>query len=159
MIKTWWSNLGERDRYVLCIGGAICFVYIFYMIVFSPLIRAVDFKSHQLIEKKETLDWIRKQINIKPTQKRIEGNLLSVFSGSLKRASFANFPYKLQQAGEDNIQLVFDEVPYGEFLIWLKNLNEHYTMTISELSAIRTATPGIVKLHVVVLSRAMESKR
>lgn len=159
MIQSWWSNLSVRDRYVLCVGGVICLFYLSYLLIFGPLLRAVVFKSKQLIEKKETLVWMRSQVNVKPSQKRTEGNLLSVFSSHLKQTSFAQFPYKLQQAGEENIQLSFDEVPNAEFLTWLKNLNEHYTMTISELSAVRTRTSGVVKLHVVVTSRQLEPKR
>lgn len=157
-MKIDWANLSERDRLVLGIGGVICFIYFAYLLIFSPLTKAVSFQSRQWVEKQETLIWMREQAKTKHASKKTSGNLLTLFSNELKHTSFSAFPYQLQQAGAGNVQLTFEKVPYVEFLQWLRRINQQYTMAIIELSIVRTQTPGMVKLRVVV-SNEMRNKK
>lgn len=152
-MKTYWANLSERDRLVIIIGAAICFVYLFYLLIYAPLIHSVDFKSRQLVEKKETLIWMRGQAKVKHSPRKTDSNLLSVLSNELKHAPFAQFPYQLQQAGEAHVQLSFEQVPYAPFLMWLRKLNQQYTMVVTELAVVRGQTSGVVKLRVVVANQ------
>lgn len=149
-IRTLWFNLSDRDRYMLCIGGVMVLVYLFYLVLYLPLVNAVEWRSQQWTEKKETLSWMQTQAKApKPTQQR-EGPLLSIFSDHLKETSFSQFPYQLQQAGENTIQLTFEHVPYVDAMSWLQKLNKQYRMTVTELTVERTQTPGVVKLSMVV---------
>lgn len=149
-MNAFWLSLSERDRLFLSAGGVFCGVLLFYALIYSPLLNAVDVKSRLWIEKKETLAWMREQANTKHTPKRADIHLLSVFSSQLKNTSFAHFPYQLQQTGEEHVQLSFDEVPYVDFLTWFKRLSEEYTFSLTELSVSRGVTPGVVKLRVIV---------
>lgn len=148
-IKSYWFHLSERDRLVLSIGGMVVLVYLFYLLIYAPLIDAVETQSKQWIEKKETLAWMKRQSKVKPQLKQADRNLLSLFSTQLKQASFSQFPYQLQQSGPDHVALSFDGVPYVEFLMWLRKLNQHYTMNLSELTVVRTQTSGVVKMNVL----------
>ena len=154
-----WSNLSERDKLVLSIGGAICCVYLLYLLIFSPLRHAVDTRANQWIEKTETLAWMRSQAKTKQSPKQAGSNLLLIFSKQLKSATFAHFHSQLQQAGENRVQLSFEEVPYADFLKWLRLLNEQYFMAITELSVVRSETPGVVKLRVVVENQVKGFKK
>lgn len=149
-IKSYWVNLSERDRLVLSVGGLVVLVYLFYLLIYAPLTGAVEAQSNVWIEKQETLAWMKRQSKVRPQSKRVDRNLLSLLSTQLKQTSFSQFPYQLQQSGSDHVQLSFDNVPYVNFLTWLRKLNQRYTMSISELTVSRTETTGVVKLNVVV---------
>lgn len=149
-IYTFWENLNERDRLVLSIGSVVVIIYLFYLIVYSPLLNAVDEKSEQLISKKETLAWMKTQEKIKQAPIQKEGNLLLLFSNQLKQTDFSQFPYQLQQAGEKNIQLSFDAVPYVDFINWLRKLNQQNQFNVVEMGVDRTTTPGVVKMRLLV---------
>ena len=157
-IKQIWANLSERDKLVSSVGGIILLVYLFYIAIYSPLTNAVDVKSKQWIEKTETLNWMRQQDKVKRVSQTHEGNLLTIFSNELKRSSFSQFQYQLQQAGDTHIQLSFNEVPFVELLAWLRKLNEEYSMEITELSATPVKTAGLVKLHLVVANQEKKTK-
>lgn len=148
-IKSYWLNLSERDRLVLSVGGLVVLMYLFYLLIYAPLTGAVETQSKLWVEKQETLAWMKRQHQVKPQSKQLDRNLLSLFSTQLKRASFSQFSYQLQQSGADHVQLSFEQVPYVDFLVWLRKLNQRYMMTISELTVIRTDTPGVVKMNVV----------
>ena len=149
-VQAYWFHLNDRDRLVLSIGGVVVLLYFLYALIYSPLTAAVDVKSQQWIEKKETLAWMKRQAKTPLPSKQTDENLLSVFSNQLKNASFSQYPYQLQQAGESNIRLAFDNVPYLEMITWLQTLNKQYTMTIDEWVVERSNTPGVVKMRLVV---------
>ena len=157
-INAFWTNLSERDKLMLTVGGVVLSVYLFYVAIYSPLTTAVEAKSKQWIEKTETLEWMRQQDQMKHVSKLAEGNLLTLFSNELKRSSFSQFQYQLQQAGDSHIQLSFNEVPFNDFLTWLRRLNEEYTMEITEFSATSGKTQGIVKLRLIVTNQEKKNK-
>jgi general secretion pathway protein M len=153
-INAYWLNLNERERWTLGFGVVFCVAYLFYLLIYSPLVTAVHNKSQQLLEKQETLVWmqqVRHQHNTrKPPQMLTSSKLLTVLAEQLNATSFKQFSYQLQQTGVSDIQLVFDKVPYNAFVAWLWAMSEKYSISIKQLSIERTDTPGVVKLLLVV---------
>ncbi len=148
-LQSYWQGLSERDRSMLSVGGVVVLIYLFYLLIYSPLISAVEMKSKQWVERKETLQWMQTQLKVPKTQPSKDVNLLPVLSTQLKQTSFTRFPYQLQQTGAHTLQLSFENVPYIEFMSWLQKLGKEYTVTIVDLTVTRTKTPGLVKLQLV----------
>ena len=153
-MNVYWSNLNERERWILSLGALFCVLYLFYLLIYSPLTSAVHDKSQQLAEKQETLVWmqhVRQQYKIKKAPETLTSSkLLTVLAEQLNATSFKQFPYQLQQTGASDIQLIFEKVPYNAFMSWLWSINEKYTISIKQLNAERTDTPGVVKLMIVI---------
>lgn len=150
MMRSYWAGLSERDRLVLSVGIVVVALYLLYMLIYAPLTNAVETRRKIWLEKQETLAWMKRQQGSKPSTKQANGPLLSLFSSALKRASFAQFPYQLQQRGAEGIELSFDNVPYVDFLTWLRKLNRDNQMNIRDLSVIHTSVAGVVKVNLVV---------
>lgn len=158
MIGQYWQNLNERERWMVAAAVTTTILYLFYLLVYSPLTAAVSSRSKQLIEKTETLRWmqdVNQQNRINKTKQTLsKGKLLSVIATQLKAQRFKQFPYQLQQTGQSDIQITFNQVPYNEVLQWLWSLNENYSLTLKQVSVDKTATPGIVKLVLVLAANA-----
>lgn len=134
---------------VLCV-----FIYGFYLLLYSPLNTGINQKSSQLIEKTETLEWMKK-IRQKGTSSKAKqtvdnSQLLTLLATQLKNNNTLKFPYQLQQTGSGEIQLNFDEVPFQLFMKWLAKINEKYSMTIKQLEADRSTTPGVTRLMIII---------
>lgn len=153
-LKNYWSGLTERERIIAAVGGTCTLIYLFYLLIYSPLSTAVSTKTKQLIEKKETLSWMQQVRNQPKNQKQVESltntKLLALIGTQLSDNKFKQFPYQLQQTGPGDIQLSFDKVPYILFLSWLWTLKSHYKITIKQFTADKTDTPGLVKLLIVL---------
>jgi general secretion pathway protein M len=153
-MKTYWNNLTERECLLLGAGGVFFFFCLFYFVLYAPLIESVHEKNQQRIEKQETLLWMKQALTQqKPghVKERLSpGKGLAILATQLKTSSFHHFPYQLQQSGADDIQLLFDEVPYQAFLTWLALLQERYAFTIKQFNAEQTKTPGVVKLMLII---------
>lgn len=155
MITSYWNNLQERERWMLVLGSLLAMLYLFYLLIYSPLSTAVDRKGKELIEKTETLAWMQQvsqQANTKkPLQKISNARLLALMSEQLnKNQDFHLFPYQLQQTGSGELQLSFDKVPFNLFLSWLWSLKENYDLGLKQFVVEKTETPGVVKLLVVI---------
>ncbi len=153
-MNEFWSQLNERDRSMLVVGGVICFFYLFYALLYAPLAGSVDESRQQLIEKKATYAWM-KQVRPQAHQgKAVEvldaPHLLTVLSDQLRSISFRHYPYQLQQAGPKDIQLSFEEVPYNASMAWLSSVSQQYAFSIKQLQVDRTAKAGVVKLILVI---------
>ena len=151
---TYWANLNERERITVSIGIIVCVGYLFYLLIYAPLINAVHHQTKALLEKQETLAWmqqVRAQHQLKQPPKALTSTkLLAVLAFQLKTTSFKQFPYQLQQTGAGEIQLIFDQVPYNAFIAWVWSVSEKYTITIKQLNVERMPTPGVVKVTMMI---------
>ncbi len=156
MIANYWHNLNERERLMAVIGSACALIYLFYLLVYSPLVTAAHSKSKQLAEKQETLAWmqqVRQPKRQKTTQVITNSKLLALIGNQLSTNTLQKFTYQLQQTGAGDIQLSYDQVPYNQFLSWLWSLSNDYAIALKQFSAEHTKTPGVVKLMIVLTAK------
>lgn len=153
----YWNNLNERERWMVGIATVCVIFYLFYLFIYSPLTTAVATKFQQLQEKKETLAWMQQVRNRPTTQKTPQtitsSKLLALIGNQLNTGELRRFTYQLQQTGQGEIQLSFDQVPFSPFLSWLWKLSNDYALNLKQFNAERTETSGVVKLTLIVAVR------
>jgi general secretion pathway protein M len=144
----------NRERFILAIGAGTTLLYLLYTFIYAPLTTAVTHAIVELEEQKNTLAWMRIIRTQRPNashQELIDSNkLLSVFSTALKKTTFTQFPYALQQTNAGEIQLSFEEVPFNAFITWLKTFSTQYALRITTLNAFPTETKGLTKLSITL---------
>lgn len=151
MITSYWNNLNDRERLLAVIAGLLGLGYLLYLLVFSPLDKALTNRKQDLLEKKETLTWLQtidapSSQQSKKQQVLSNAQLLAQIGDQLAKSSFKQSSYQLQQTSAGEIQLSFEKVPFNPFLTWFWNLSADYAITIKQLSVEKTETAGIVKL-------------
>ena len=152
-MKAYWQSLNERERWTVIIGLACLILYAYYLMIYNPLATKVKQRERLLIEKIETLNWMKqiKQPSSTVAKEKLDnGQLLTLLAKKLKDNSELKSPYQLQQTGSGDIQLSFEEVPFNFFLQWLVTLSNHYTITIKQFTASNTETPGATKLTLIL---------
>lgn len=157
-MKSYLNTLNEREKWMV-IGAALCvFIYSYYLFLYAPLSNKVEQKSTQLVEKMETLAWmkqVRQQKHASPAKQVVDNSqLLTLLATQLKDNETLKFPYHLQQTGSGDIQLTFDEVPFNLFMEWLTVINERYTFVIKQFEVSNSATPGVTKLMIIITTKA-----
>jgi len=153
-MKKYWQNLNDREQKMLVIAGVFTVLYLTYLLLFAPIIKAVDNKKNQLSLKKETLSWLeqaQKQQHETVRQKKLSNSqLLTLLSHQLKANKLVDFPHQIEQTGSGDIQISFDSVPFKNIFQWLEQLNKGYTVQIKQLNVERKESPGTVKLTLVI---------
>ena len=151
MIHTYWQNLKEREQWMVAIGGVACLIYLFYLLIYSPLSTAVTQHTVLLQEQRDTFTWMQqtKQANRQshPAAKTIDnGKLLSLIASEFNKPNFKAFTYDLQQTGAGDIQLNVEKIPYNQLVKWLRYFSLQYKIHIKVMRIERTPQEGIVKL-------------
>ncbi len=153
-MKNYWTQLNNRERWMVALAVIVAVVYLNYILIFSPLKNAVDNKTKQLIEKVDTLKWMKKtklQHHAVGNKKTLNNSqLLTLLADRLKEDELKRFPYQIQQTANGDIQLSFNEVPFNRLITWLRELNKQYAMSIRQLNAERRDTSGMVKLYLII---------
>lgn len=139
---------------MVVIAGICVVIYSFYFFLYSPLSNKVQEKSNQLVEKTETLAWMKKikgaEHSVHTKENVSNSQLLTLLATQLKDNEELNFPYQLQQTSSGEIQLSFEEAPLNDFINWLGELNQNYAITIKQLDIERTKTPGITRIMIII---------
>lgn len=153
-MKNYWNNLNERERWMVAVLAIFCFFYLYYLALYAPLSRTKQQRLQQLIEKQDTLIWMQqmqRQYHGKSTLKSLTvSKLLTVLANQLNESTFKTYPYQLQQTGVNDIQLVFDKVPFNSFMTWLWSVNENYVVTIKQLNVQHSEESGVVQLTLLL---------
>lgn len=153
-MKDYFNALNEREKWTVIGGGVCLIIFIYYVLLYSPLTDAVTQKSAQLIEQTETLQWMEKVkqegYSTQKKQKVDNSQLLTLIATQLKEEQTLNSPFKLEQTSSGEVQLSFDEVPFSLFVTWFSKINEKYTFTIKQFDIEKTKTSGITKLMIII---------
>ncbi|HAU1150604.1 TPA: type II secretion system protein M [Legionella pneumophila] len=153
-MKTYLNTLNDREKWMVIIASISLLIYGYYLLLYAPLSNQVNQKSTQLIEKTETLEWMKQVRMQKRSAKRKESvdnnQLLTILASQLKNNKTLKFPYQLQQTGSGDIQLTFDAVPFQNFIQWLAKINELYSINIKQFDVEKTSTPGVTRLMIIL---------
>ena len=154
-ILAYWRQLNEREQLLVSAAGVFIGLVLIYYALYCPLINAKQAMQRQLSDARSTLTWMKQiePILVKKDTLKVlsSARLLTVFSTQLGDVSaFKPYPYHLEQAPANRIQLTFDTVPYVAFMTWLNKLSTQYAFTIQQLQLTRTNAPDKVKLLLVI---------
>ncbi|HAT7071972.1 TPA: type II secretion system protein M [Legionella pneumophila] len=153
-MKTYLNTLNDREKWMVIVAGVSLFIYGYYLLLYAPLSNQVNQKSTQLIEKTETLEWMKQVRMQKRSAKRKESvdnsQLLTILASQLKNNKTLKFPYQLQQTGSGDVQLTFDAVPFQNFIQWLAKINEVYSINIKQFDVEKTSTTGVTRLMIIL---------
>jgi general secretion pathway protein M len=154
-IGVFWSQLSDRDRSMLLVGGIVCFFYLFYALMYAPLSHSKLQHQQQLLEDKATLTWMKQvKSQAHPERKSAEkvssAQLLTLLSDNLQKTNFKSYSYQLQQSGTNEILLSYEEVPYNQFMAWLSAVSREYVFLIKQLQIQRKDKHGVVKVSLFI---------
>lgn len=152
-MNKFWQNLNERERWMVIAAGFVLASYIFYALLYSPIVENLENNHELLVEKRSTLNWMKQ---IQPSSiannkqaKLSNSQLITVIANQLKTSNI-KFPYQLQQTGSGEIQISFDKVPFEYVITWLAQLKENYRFTIKQFNAEKTDSAGVTKLLLIL---------
>ncbi len=158
-MKSYLNSLNEREKWMVIAAILTSVLYCYYQFIYTPLSNKVALQSSQLIEKRETLAWmktVRQKAHSTQTKQKVDNSqLLTLLATQLKNNETLKFPYQLQQTGSGDIQLTFETVPFKLFLQWLSQINDKYTLTIKQFDVSHTTTPGLTKLVIILTTTAL----
>jgi type II secretory pathway component PulM len=146
--------LEKNEQSALKIAAVAIVFFVLYQFIYLPFQTSMDNLDNQLKYHSELNQWLR---SVTPSLANIasQGNkktinasqLLGTTSRSLKDSKLKPFAFDLQQSDASAIQLSFKKVPYTDFIGWMDEFWQSYSLTINYLNVGQLKTPGMVSVN------------
>ena len=157
-IKSWWYNLTERDRQMATVGGIVLGVFLFYIVIWSPLSNVVVTYKTNIAAQHDTLTYLQ-SANTQIQRYQAQGiqiaatdrsNLLAMIEQSATDHKLSAFLKQVEQPQPNHIALTFEKAPFDQCMQWLQQLSTSTGVQIITLTADRLTPVGTANIKVVL---------
>lgn len=155
-MKQWWLKLQMRERRMVVAGTIVLSILAMYLFAWEPLLT----EQKRLSESVQTLHseklWML-QAASQLRQLRGDGgnaekftSLLSVINTTARPVLKDAVLKRVEEDRSTGVRVWIDEVAFDDLVLWLGDLQRRYAITVSSLSAERTAKPGRVNARLIL---------
>ena len=157
-MKDVFVSLSLRERVLVSAAlllGLLMFVYLY---VWEPKMNQLrDLRDVKVPSSEQTLAWVKQALERernKPAsevEKIIEGPLLTVIEQTAEQASVRASIRRIQPNQAKAVKIWMDEVPFDNWLRWLKMLRQQNVFV--DRASIAKTSPGLVTIRVTLARR------
>lgn len=155
-MKQWWSQLPEKERYLVILMTVLITLFLLFHLVWSPINDGLVKESKKLQRHKELLSYVHENtVHIKKagtvtSKGQVSGSLSSVVNRVAKRHQISIS--RVQPQGDD-IQVWIEEVPFNQLLVWLDDLKKSARLEVKSIDITEGNQSGIVKIRRLQLGK------
>lgn len=158
-LKEWWSNLAQREKQMVAIGGTLLGLFLFYQLIWSPCLNYIDGLRNKIKTGQTLLVWMQgadKEIARVQSQSKGEKKavspvvLLSSLQREIAKSALDQQLTQMKQAANDTIALQFQKVAFDKLVTLLTDIAKAEPVSIAQMSVIGDKTPGIVNAEIML---------
>jgi general secretion pathway protein M len=155
-MKAWFTQLSQRERWMVAAGVALLISLVLYLLVITPLLHTKTQLIDQLETQKRSLGWM------KTAAPEVQSLLAAGKSGHAddKRSLIARVSTELRKKqitaaksrpeGEKRLNMVFDEVNFVRLMERLQYLQTTYGITVFKATMEPSARTGYGKVRLTL---------
>lgn len=158
-LKDWYTQLEQRERHAVAVGGVAIFFALLYLGVWSPLMNSADTMRKRITAQQKTLAWMQsaeaklKRLGSVSTQS--SGSLspvamLTLLQNQIDAAGLRESLTELKQAGADSVQLQFKNVSFDKLIALLTVVIKKHQVNVSVFNASAESRPGLVDVNIIL---------
>lgn len=137
-IKLWYAQLDEREQKIVQGGVALLIFFIVFFGMFKPLYDSVSTMQKRVESRQSSVNkWKEAMPIILANRGQIsapgENRTLSFIVTSTTR-SFNLRVSRVQEKGVEEIQVWFDNVSFNDFVSWIADIQEKYSVKIASVN-------------------------
>lgn len=157
--KNRWSHFSLRDKKAIILLGSVFFVYIFFALIWVPILHHVADMRKQVSANQQLLAWMEAAdktiVELKKTEHtRAKPDSLVAFLSIIKKgveaAGLTKSMSQLRQAGNDTIELHFQNVNFDQAIRFYSDILQTYDVHLSHFSVSALSTPGTTNIDLVL---------
>lgn len=162
-MKTWWTNLSERDRRMLSGGGLVVAALLFWALWFDPLLQTRRGLADGVKQAEADLVYMQAasqrlaalQAGGSATVFDRGGrSLLALADASAREAQLANALKRIEPVSSGRVSVWLEAASFDAMATWLEQLQSRYGVRAEEFSVSRTVAPGQVDARIVLVDPA-----
>ncbi len=158
-LRTWYQALQQRERRVLLAGAVALAVMLLYAAILHPYFSGKQQLQQHIGAQHDLITWMRPaatQIQAlrgqQPSGMPAGQSLLAVVD---KSAADTGFGTALKQAQTDNdgsVRVQMQAVGFDNLVRWMGSLQQRYGITVREMTAQRSTSPGNVDASLTLVA-------
>lgn len=158
-LKIWWSPLSVREKQSVLFGSISLVIFLFYVVVWSPLSAHIDDMRKQITTGEKTLQFMQsaeKQIQQHQGDEAAAATvaspveLLSYLQKQLDKSGLAGSVTQMKQSSDDAVTLKFQTVAFDRLIRLLLLVMKEQRVSVDQLTAIAGNTPGVASVDLVL---------
>ncbi len=160
MIKTYWEQLSNRERWLVSLMSVVVLVSLFYFALWEPLQSGIVEKRKRVTAQTMQLQTMRQQAaeveqlrrSSRGSQRKVSNSssLLVIIERTSKQKGLKASLKKVQPDGEDGVRLWLEDVAFDQMIDWLKLLKQHHGIYIDDISVEAREAPGRVDSRILL---------
>ena len=150
-LRAWYQSLQQREQRMLQAGAAALVAMLLYAAVLHPYISGKQRLQQHIGNQRDLIAWMRPaaaQIQSlrgqQPSGMPAGQSLLAVVDKSASDAGFGAALKQIQTGNDGSVRLQMQGVAFDGMVRWLGSLQQRYGITVREMTAQRSASPGNV---------------
>ncbi len=158
-LRTWYRSLQQRERRVLFAGAVALGVMLLYAVILHPFFSGKQRLQQHISDQHTLIAWMRPaaaQIQAlrgqQPSAMPAGQSLLAVVDKSAADAGFGAALKQVQTDNDGSVRLQMQAVGFDSLVRWLGSLQQRYGITVREMTAQRSASPGNVDAGLTLIA-------
>ena len=155
-MKAWFTQLAQRERWMVVAGAALLISLVLYLLVIAPLLHSKAQLLDQLEIQKRSLGWMKTAAPEvqsllaagKSSHADDKRSLIARVSTELRKKQIT--AVKSRPEGEKRLNLVFDEVNFVQLMERLQHLQTTYGITVFKATMEPSEKKGYGKVRLTL---------
>lgn len=156
-LKQRYQQLAPREQKALFYGSIFVVIFIVYQFIWSPLDTQADYLRKQVKSQQSLLSWMQvmdnniKQANASGTVAHKAVTPVVLLTDLQKRVAHDGLGgevKELKQTSNDTVTLRMQKISFDKLMKMLMAIEAQYIVTVTQLSVMAGATPGVVDVTV-----------
>lgn len=162
-LRQWWQQRNPREQLILLGSTLILVILLLYIGLWEPLQTGLQRARTQVMQLRDDLHWMQtataglqnKPRAGTPAAGTIRGSnsIASHIDQSARQAGLSTYVQRIDARDREDVQIVFEAVPFDELIRWLGQLAQDYPdypVEVGQISIDSARQPGLVNARIVL---------
>ena len=155
-MKTWFTQLSQRERWMVAAGAVLLIFLLLYLLVIAPLLHSKTQLLEQIETQQRNLGWMKTAASEaqsllaagKSSHADDKRSLIARVTAELRKKQIS--AVKSRPEGEKRLNLVFDEVNFVRLMERLQYLQTTYGITVFKATMEPSEKTGYGKVRLTL---------
>jgi len=153
---SFWEDLHKKEKLALVIGVGLVAALLAYALLVKPFADDLISKRENISARYAELTWMQaaalevRQLTADDTRPKQSGSPLKIIDQTARRFGVAPKLKRLEPGENNQVRIWLEDIVYADLILWLRDLDNKYTIRIDSFTAERLEAPGLVNARVTL---------
>lgn len=157
-MTTFLGSISRREKAMIAAAAALLLVLASYLFIIQPLSKQLHYNKGRIPAQQELLSWMEQSSQKVQKIRALQQNTAkytgsesppSFITNTAKGRGFNDSIKRVESTGDQGIKVSIEEVIFDDIIPWIALLEQHYGLTVVDISIEKAKDPGFVNVQVL----------